>query len=298
MILLLRYVKQQDLRPECMVSAAYKQQRKQPQVFSINHQSEDPVVRSVHQLRLTCPEPYFVSEALYCLPEELDNTREVTLHVITMGKFITNPAEANEKFLKEVVRSRDAADPASKACVILMIGMIGERDIGECETCHSITGIPLFQFSRSFQVLVIKIDDCIAIQGEDGAVASKSFIEFYLKRPQHLEKVTLLEFSKKYNKGARNRLVVHRKNKIVQVYPKVTGQTDEANFEFLSKQQLMLQRSWRSEQDLKNENETWKSAFDRLGGFENRRIELVNSSSDSSDGGFESPGATDRDSSQ
>ncbi|XP_024947428.1 UPF0489 protein C5orf22 homolog isoform X3 [Cephus cinctus] len=54
-------------------------------------------------IRLTCPEPYFVSEALYCLPDELENTREATLHVITMGNFIDDPT----KILKEVAAARD-----------------------------------------------------------------------------------------------------------------------------------------------------------------------------------------------
>ncbi|TGZ53893.1 hypothetical protein DBV15_01828 [Temnothorax longispinosus] len=37
---------------------------------------------------LTCPEPYFLSEGLYATPEELENTREVTLQVMTIGTFI------------------------------------------------------------------------------------------------------------------------------------------------------------------------------------------------------------------
>ncbi|XP_015609002.1 UPF0489 protein C5orf22 homolog isoform X2 [Cephus cinctus] len=47
-------------------------------------------------IRLTCPEPYFVSEALYCLPDELENTREATLHVITMGNFIDDPTKKDD----------------------------------------------------------------------------------------------------------------------------------------------------------------------------------------------------------
>lgn len=46
--------------------------------------------------RLTCAEPYFVSEGLYCLPEDLENTREVTLRVITIGKFVTDPTEVSD----------------------------------------------------------------------------------------------------------------------------------------------------------------------------------------------------------
>lgn len=47
-------------------------------------------------IRLTCSEPYFVSEALYCFAEELENTREVTLHVITMGSFIEDPMKKDD----------------------------------------------------------------------------------------------------------------------------------------------------------------------------------------------------------
>ncbi|KOX70280.1 hypothetical protein WN51_05230, partial [Melipona quadrifasciata] len=45
--------------------------------------------------RLTCPEPYFVSEGLYSTLEELENTREVTLHVMTIGGFIEDPAKVS-----------------------------------------------------------------------------------------------------------------------------------------------------------------------------------------------------------
>ncbi|XP_026666876.1 UPF0489 protein C5orf22 homolog [Ceratina calcarata] len=47
-------------------------------------------------IRLTCPEPYFVSEGLYATPEELENTREVTLHVMTIGGFIEDPMKKDD----------------------------------------------------------------------------------------------------------------------------------------------------------------------------------------------------------
>ncbi|XP_034183588.1 misexpression suppressor of ras 6 [Osmia lignaria lignaria] len=47
-------------------------------------------------IRLTCPEPYFVSEGLYTMMEELENTREVTLHVMTIGGFIDDPAKRDD----------------------------------------------------------------------------------------------------------------------------------------------------------------------------------------------------------
>lgn len=47
-------------------------------------------------IRLTCPEPYFVSEGLYATLEELENTREVTLHVMTIGSFIEDPTKKDD----------------------------------------------------------------------------------------------------------------------------------------------------------------------------------------------------------
>ncbi|KAI4501668.1 hypothetical protein M0802_003003 [Mischocyttarus mexicanus] len=47
-------------------------------------------------IRLTCTEPYFVSECLYAPYEDLDNIREVTLHTVTIGSFIENPGKLGE----------------------------------------------------------------------------------------------------------------------------------------------------------------------------------------------------------
>lgn len=47
-------------------------------------------------IRLTCPEPYFVSEGLYTGLEELENTREITLHVMTIGSFIEDPTKKDD----------------------------------------------------------------------------------------------------------------------------------------------------------------------------------------------------------
>ncbi|XP_046618323.1 UPF0489 protein C5orf22 homolog [Neodiprion virginianus] len=47
-------------------------------------------------IRLTSSEAYFVSEALYALPEELENVKEVTLHVITIGSFMEDPTKKDD----------------------------------------------------------------------------------------------------------------------------------------------------------------------------------------------------------
>ncbi|KYN17349.1 hypothetical protein ALC57_10325 [Trachymyrmex cornetzi] len=57
---------------------------------SVEEREKEGKTRTVRrqQRRLTCPEPYFLSEGLYATPEELENTREIILHVITIGAFI------------------------------------------------------------------------------------------------------------------------------------------------------------------------------------------------------------------
>ncbi|XP_047344128.1 UPF0489 protein C5orf22 homolog isoform X2 [Vespa velutina] len=47
-------------------------------------------------IRLTCSEPYFMSEGLYAPLEDLDNIREVTLHTMTIGLFIEDPGKKDD----------------------------------------------------------------------------------------------------------------------------------------------------------------------------------------------------------
>ncbi|XP_015186873.1 PREDICTED: UPF0489 protein C5orf22 homolog [Polistes dominula] len=46
--------------------------------------------------KLTCSESYFLSECLYAPFEDLEDTREVTLHTITIGSFIEDPGKADD----------------------------------------------------------------------------------------------------------------------------------------------------------------------------------------------------------
>lgn len=167
------------------------------------------------------------------------------------------------EMFEEIVKSRNSDDQARQAYTSLMMKIIGERDIGACETCHILMSIPLFHCTRSFQTLVIKLENYVAIPETEDDGTALSFIEFYNQRPLNMEDMTLLEFAKRYSKGSRNRLVICRKHKIVQVYPKVDKNLNQSSFELFCKQQLMLHKPWRCEQNLKNKDETWKSAYQR-----------------------------------
>lgn len=169
------------------------------------------------------------------------------------------------EMFQEIVESRNDNDESRHAYTRLMMKIIGERDIGACETCHILQGIPLYQATRTFQVLVIRLEEYITINGTDNDDTSSSFIEFYCKRPPNMENLTLHEFAKKHYKRG-NSVSTSRKEKIVQVFPKVDRNID-SNIELFSKQQLMLHVPWRSQQNLKNDDESWKTAFERSGIF-------------------------------
>ena len=56
-----------------------------------------------------------------------------------------------------IVESRAPDEESHQAYTSLMIRVIGERDIGACETCYLLHGIPLYQCTRTFRILVITI---------------------------------------------------------------------------------------------------------------------------------------------
>ena len=145
-----------------------------------------------------------------------------------------------------------------------MIKIMGERDIGACKTCHILSSSPLYHATRTFQVLCIKLQEYVAVRETDDHDTSSSFIQFYQSRPQQMENLTkkLFEFTKKHSKGKNNSVSTNRKEKIVLIYPKI-GKVIDSNVEIFCKQQLMLHLPWRCDENLKNENETWKNAYDR-----------------------------------
>ena len=159
-----------------------------------------------------------------------------------------------KEMFEEVVQSKNDDEESRQAYMSLMIKIIGERDIGACKTCHILSSSPLYHATRTFQVLCIKLQDYVAVRETD---------EFYQSRPQQMENMTLFEFTKKHSKGKNNSVSTNRKEKIVLIYPKIDKVIDSNVEIFCNKQQLMLHLPWRCDENLKNENETWKNAYDR-----------------------------------
>jgi len=112
------------------------------------------------------------------------------------------------------------------------------------------TSISLFHCTRNFQILVIRLENYVAIQENDNDDNSLSLIEFYRKRPRNVENITLFELSKKHFKRSRNQLIICRKDQIVHIYPKI----------ILQQLPMLYKLPWCKEH-LKYENEIWKSAY-------------------------------------
>lgn len=60
--------------------------------------------RSTEYIRVSCPALYFVGEMLYCKAEDLDNAKEVTLHVHTLGNEVDKAAKED---ILQLIKNHD-----------------------------------------------------------------------------------------------------------------------------------------------------------------------------------------------
>lgn len=94
-------------------------------------------------------------------------------------------SKTSTEMFKEVVDSKNNDDHSRQDYTSLIMKILGESDIGACETCHLILGVPLFHSTRNFQVLFIRLEEYVAVNDNDND-AVKSFITFYRNRQAYL----------------------------------------------------------------------------------------------------------------
>lgn len=97
---------------------------------------------------------------------------------------------------------------------------------------------PVIYSSESY-CFTFTFEDYVSVRGTDDDTNSVSFIEFYRIRPQHMEDNNFFEFAKRHYRGKNNSFSTSRKDKIVQVFPKL-DKNQESNVELICKQKLML----------------------------------------------------------
>lgn len=94
---------------------------------------------------------------------------------------------------------------------------------------------------------------------DDDDFVPQDIFDFYKNRSAQLENMTLRQFARDYH-IVRKRLIKCRKQRVLQIIPKVIiGVSDEQDETFY-KQRVMLFKPWRDVDSLKYEN-TWKNTY-------------------------------------
>ncbi len=149
----------------------------------------------------------------------------------------------------------------------VMMKIIDQRDIRTCEISHLRLSMPLYHYSRIYQVTVIKLKDYVVIEDEtDETATGTSIIGTYCSRPLQLELITLFQFVKDFSVGKNKSIRRYTKERIVQVYPRVNNNLIAENAELYFEQQLMLHTAWRNISHLNSDNEFWSTAYARVSG--------------------------------
>lgn len=155
------------------------------------------------------------------------------------------------------VSSCGSEEPAKKAFAKTLMKIVGQRDVSACEVMHLLTGDALFHCSRTFAKVRIALDDYVQIPSEyDETVVSPTLFEYYASRPSSQEEMTFKEYAISFH-VSQGRLVTCRKQRILQVTPKVLLNQNAVSDETYHKQLLVLNIPWRSIESLKT-HATWK----------------------------------------
>ncbi|XP_046145856.1 uncharacterized protein LOC123989199 [Osmia bicornis bicornis] len=151
-------------------------------------------------------------------------------------------------------------DPVQKAFSKMLIKIVGLRDISSCEVMHLLAGIPLYHCTRHIVKIYIGLDDFNLIPLDDSdQFVHQSILDRYRTRPETTNDMTLSQFATRYN-AVRNQLQQCRKMRVLQVLPKYPLGIDDEKDEIIYKQKLLLNKPWRSVEELKT-CDSWKESF-------------------------------------
>ncbi|CAL1671665.1 unnamed protein product [Lasius platythorax] len=171
------------------------------------------------------------------------------------------PQSSNYKqFFNDIVSSSTAETPAKQVFSRLLIRIVGQRDISACEVMHLLNGEPLFHCSRLVSKIYIGSNDYVLIpSNDDNDFVPQDIFDFYKNRSAQLENMTLRQFACDYH-IVRKCLIKCRKQRVLQIIPKVIIGVSDEQEETFYKQRVMLFKPWRDVDSLKSEN-TWKNTY-------------------------------------
>ncbi|KAK3931974.1 ATP-dependent DNA helicase, partial [Frankliniella fusca] len=184
-----------------------------------------------------------------------------------LSKYISK-SETRSKSLAElfqnVFEDLNQTDSVLKFIRRLYIRSFSERDFSAQEVCHILSGRYLYTAGkRKFLHVNLNRDTMWKkVQTKSSKeTPSQTVVEKYIKRPLHLEDVSLWEFAKTRDvtrKGYPKKQIEN----IVQVYPRTKLEAGNNNNEIFFRCQVLLHLPWRSENGFLDQNLTWKEIYE------------------------------------
>lgn len=152
--------------------------------------------------------------------------------------------------------------------------MLGERTYSAQETAHLLLGIPLVRCSMSFQSLNISSDgdmreiDANEVEFNEAGervVTGESWLQRYMKRPAHMENMTLHEVRQQYAwRGGEWRKRRTTTRVIVRTFPRLSPNPEDPRYEEYSRTKILLHHPFRDMDALRTrhgEQLTWREVF-------------------------------------
>ncbi|KAJ1518875.1 hypothetical protein ONE63_011522 [Megalurothrips usitatus] len=177
--------------------------------------------------------------------------------VAYLTKYITK-GETNslalDELLNTIITTMDNENRAVTAIRKLFMKSCVERDISAQEVCHTLNGLKLYSAGgRKFNIVNFNSNSWLRLSGDDNDTFGSNFIEKYLKRPPHLENVTLWQAALIYNVPSWTRTA---KDNIVRIFPRLKTNISEEFY----RQKVLLHIPWRDENAMRK-NRSWQDIY-------------------------------------
>jgi len=187
------------------------------------------------------------------------------------AKYATK-CEPRSQTLKDIYTSiirslRDDSRASLRAVQKLLINSVGERDYSAQETCHLLLQLPMFRASRDF--IVLSLDGSRAVEErltEDQPATALSILDHYKEHPTtpQFQNMTLLQYVQQFTMPQELGSSPKHRNKSVVVIARPFCLPDPSGpkYEQYCMQKLMQHISFRRQEELLGEHQTFAGAYE------------------------------------
>ncbi|XP_057822399.1 uncharacterized protein LOC131034819 [Cryptomeria japonica] len=182
-----------------------------------------------------------------------------------------NKSETYHQMLSRISTNFEPDKPAPNAFQKMLLENLVDRDIGAQETCHLLLKLPLSLSSRTFVSLNVnqKNFQCVSIS-PTGTTTYPNYIATYMERPIHLERMCLIDVTKKWSFNAsrkRDQWKERTNPVIVRVSPRFTSipSKEDKYFQAFCWSELILYHPFRNiEMDFGSSDDEIKAQWERF----------------------------------